>query len=268
MLTNFVNSIGSFLATGGIKLLTSAVLLVVCWKLIGLLIKFLKKNRHFNKIDEGAKGFLLSCISIILKVVLVLTVAANLGVPMTNIVAILGSCGLAIGLALQGSLSNFAGGLMILVFRPFRVGDYIESAGKEGTVKSVSLLYTTVTTTDNKDIIMPNGALTNAVITNFSAEESRRVDLEFAVAYDSDAERVKQVLLLLADKHEQVLKDPAPFARMTKHDQSALIFTLRVWTKKEDYWTVKFDLLEQVKAAFDKLEIQIPFPQMDVHIHE
>ncbi|MBQ4037822.1 MAG: mechanosensitive ion channel family protein [Clostridia bacterium] len=268
MIENFINSIGAFLATGGIKLLTSVVLLVVCWKLIGLLIKFLKKNRQFNKIDEGARGFLLSCISIILKVVLVLTVAANLGVPMTNIVAILGSCGLAIGLALQGSLANFAGGLMILVFHPFRVGDYIEASGKEGTVKSISLLYTTVTTIDNKDVIMPNGALTNAVITNFSAEDTRRVDLEFAVAYDSDAERVKQVLLLLADKHELVLKDPAPFARMTKHDQSALIFSLRVWSKKDDYWTVKFDLLEQVKTAFDKLEIQIPFPQMDVHIHE
>ncbi len=266
MLTNFLESLGGFLATSGIKLVTSLVLLVVCWKLIGFLINLLQKNRQFSKIDDGAKGFLLSCISIILRVILVLTVAANLGVPMTNVVALVGSCGLAIGLALQGSLANFAGGLMILVFRPFRVGDYIESSGKEGRVKSISILYTTLSTADNKDIIIPNGTLTNAVITNFTAEEVRRVDLEFSVAYDTDIERVKKVLLVLADQHDLVLKDPAPFARLTRQGDSALVFTLRAWCNKNDYWSVYLDLMEQVKEAFDKLEIQIPFPQMDVHM--
>ena len=266
MLTNFLESLGGFLATSGMKLLTSLVLLVIGWKLIGFLIKLVQNNRQFSKIDAGAKGFLINCVSIVLKVTLVLTVAANLGIPMTNVVALLGSCGLAVGLALQGSLANFAGGLMILIFHPFRVGDYIESSGKEGCVKSISILYTTLTTPDNKDIIIPNGSLTNAVITNYTAEDIRRVDMEFSVAYDTDIERVKKVLLVLADQHELVLKDPAPFARLTKHGESALVFTLRAWCNKGDYWSVYLDLTERVKEAFDKLEIQIPFPQVDVHM--
>ncbi len=267
MLANFLSAVGAFLATSGVRLVTSGVLLIVCWKLIGLLMSFLKKNNHFSKIEPGARSFLLSFISIILKLILILTVAANLGVPMTNVVALLGSCGLAIGLALQGSLSNFAGGLMILIFHPFRVGDYIESGGKEGVVKSISILYTTLTTLDNRDVIMPNGSLTNAIVTNYTAEDTRRVDLDFSVSADADVERIKKILLVLAEQHESVLGDPAPFARMTKRSEAGLIFTLRVWCKKEDYWTVNFDLQEQVKAAFEKLEIKTPYPQMDVHIH-
>jgi len=268
MFQGFLDSIGNFLATSGIKAISSLVLLVVCWKLIGFLLNLIRKNRHFDKIDEGAKGFLLTCVSVVLKVVLVLTVAANLGVPMTNVVAIVGSCGLAIGLALQGSLSNFAGGIMILIFHPFRVGDYIETSGKEGTVKAISLLSTTLTTADNKDVVIPNGTLINSIITNFSAEKKRRVDLEFTVAYATDTERVKKILMVLAEQHEKVLDDPAPTARLIQHGESSLVFSLRVWCKTEDFWAVKFDLLEQVKAAFDKLEIEIPFPQMDVHVHQ
>ena len=214
--------------------------------------------------DEGAKNFLLTCISTILKILLVLTVAANLGVPMTNVAAIIASCGVAIGLALQGSLSNFAGGLMILTFHPFRVGDYIESAGNSGTVKEISLMSTRLTTPDNKDVIIPNSALVAAVITNFSSQDTRRVDLEFPVALGTDEEKVKKVLLLMAEKHELVLKDPAPFARLTKHEEYALVFTLRVWTNNADYWTVRFDLLEQVYAAFKKVDIEIPRRQMNV----
>ncbi len=268
MFDTFLSSLGNFLATGGIKILFSLLLLIVCWKLIGFFMKLIQKNRHFSKIDAGAQGFLITCVSVVLKVVLVLTVAANLGVPMTNVVAIVGSCGLAIGLALQGSLSNFAGGVMLLIFHPFHVGDYIEAGGKEGTVKAVNLLSTTLTTPDNKDIIIPNGTLINSVITNFSTESERRVDLEFSVAYGTDTERVKKVLLLLAEKHEKVLSDPAPFARLSRQDTSALVFTLRVWCRSEDFWTVRFDLMEQTKDAFEKLQISVPFPQMDVHVHQ
>lgn len=268
MFTSILNSIGNFIANSGIKLLCSVILLIVCWKLIGVLIKMIKKNRSFAKIDEGAKGFILTLLGAILKTLLVLTVAANLGVPMTNVAAIVASCGLAIGLALQGSLSNFAGGIMILVFHPFRVGDYIESNGKEGTVKTVSLLSTTILTTDNRDIIIPNGTLINSVITNVSAEEERRVDIDFNVAYGTDADRVKKVLLLLAEQHEAVLPDPAPFARLTKQSETALTFTLRVWCKKENYWAVRTDLMEQVYAAFSKLEIKIPTSKVDVQLHQ
>jgi small conductance mechanosensitive channel len=258
----------TFVTGYGLKLVGSLVLLVVCWKLIGTLAKFIGKNKHFDKIDAGAKGFLITFVSVVLKVVLVLTVAANLGVPMTNVVAIVGSCGLAVGLALQGSLANFAGGIMLLIFRPFRVGNYIESSGKEGTVKEVSLLSTTLTTADNKDIVIPNGNLMNSIITNYSAEKTRRVDLEVNVSYSADTERVKKVLLVLAEKHELVLSDPAPVARMTKHGDSSLVFALRAWCLSENYWTVRFDLLEQIKEAFDKLEITIPYPQMEVRIKE
>ncbi|MBR2634697.1 MAG: mechanosensitive ion channel family protein [Clostridia bacterium] len=268
MLDSFIQSLGSFLATSGIKIICSLVLLVVCWKLIGILIKFLKKNKRFSKVDEGAKGFLLTCVSVVLKTLLVLTVAANLGIPMTNVAALVASCGLAVGLALQSSLSNFAGGLMILIFHPFHVGDFIESSGKEGTVKEISLLSTTLVTGDNKNIIVPNGSLINSIITNVSAEKTRRVDLNFSVAYGTDTERVKKVLSVLAEQHALTLSDPAPFARLTAQADSALIFTLRVWCKKEDYWTVYLDLQEQVKEAFEKLEIEIPFPQMDVHLHQ
>ena len=268
MLNSLLQKLGEFVANSGIKIVCSAVLLIVCWYLIGFLMKLIRKNRHFSKVDPGAQGFIITCVSVILKVVLVLTVAANLGVPMTNVVAIVGSCGLAIGLALQGSLSNFAGGVMLLIFHPFRVGDYIEAGGKEGTVKEINLLSSTLTTPDNKDIIIPNATLMNSVITNFSAEKTRRVDLEFTVAYGTDAERVKKILTVLAEQHALVLDDPAPFARLARQDSSALVFTLRVWCNREDYWTVRFDLLEQATSAFEKLQIRIPFPQMDVHVHQ
>lgn len=268
MLNSFFEQLGSFFAGSGIKILTSLILLVFCWKLIGFLIKTIQNNKAFSRIDQGARNFILTLLSIVLKVILVLTVAANLGVPMTNVAAILASCGLAIGLALQGSLSNFAGGIMILTFSPFRVGDFIESGGKEGTVKLISLLSTTITTPDNKDIIIPNGTLINSVITNFSSESERRVDLNFTVSYGSDTEKVKKVLLLLAEQHPLVLDEPAPFARLTENTDSALVFTLRVWCKREDFWTVRLDLLEQVNNAFTKLQILIPYPQMDVHLHQ
>ena len=268
MLKSFLESFGQFIADNGVKLICSLVLLVVCWYLVGVLLKLIRKDHHFSKVDPGAQGFLLSSISIILKVILILTIVAYLGVPMSNIVAVVGSCGLAIGLALQGSLSNFAGGIMLLTFHPFRVGDYIEADGKEGTVREINLMSSRLTTPDNKDVIIPNATLMNSVITNFSAEPTRRVDLEFSVAYGTDTERVKKVLTLLAQKHELVLQEPAPAARLCRQDPSALVFSLRVWCNRADYWTVRYDLLEQTKEAFETLRICVPLPQMDVHVHQ
>lgn len=267
MIKSFLNSLGEFIATSGIKIVCSVGLLVICWYLIGVLMKLIRKNRHFAKIDAGAQGFLITCVSVILKVVLVLTVAANLGVPMTNVVAIVGSCGLAIGLALQGSLSNFAGGIMLLIFHPFHVGDYIEAGGKEGTVKEINLLSSRLVTPDNKDVIIPNSTLMNSVITNYSAEETRRVDVEFAVAPGTDTDRIKKILLLIAEQHDMVLTDPAPAARLSRQEPTSSVFVLRVWCKRENYWTVKADLLEQTKEAFEKLQIAGPKPKMDVLIH-
>ena len=256
------------LISGGLKLLGAIVILVAGWYLIKWIEKFMKKGKGFRKMDETARSFLISTLSVILKIVLLFTVVATLGVNMTGLVTLLGSCGVAIGLALQGSLANFAGGILILLCRPFRVGDYIEVGGNAGTVKSISVLYTTITTVDNRDVVIPNGGLSNATVVNYSAEDLRRVDLDFSVAHGTDAERVKKVLLLIAEQQDGVMQIPAPFARMTAQDSSSLTFTLRAWVKKEDYWDVRFDLIEKVKSAFEKLDITVPFQQMDVHLHQ
>ena len=243
----FWDNLMPHLINGGLRLLGAIVIVAVGWYLIKWIERLLKKGKAFHKMEETARGFLISVISVALKVALIMTAVATLGVNMTGMVTLLGSCGVAIGLALQGSLANFAGGILILVCHPFRVGDFIESGGNIGTV---------------------NGGLSNATVINYSAEDLRRVDLDFNVDVDTDVERVKKVLLLLAERHELVLENPAPFARMTGRGDSSLTVTLRAWVKKDDYWQVRFDLLEQVKDAFEKLEIVVPFPQMDVHMHQ
>ena len=266
-MTEFLKNLMPHLVSGGLRLLGALAIIVIGWYLIKFAEKLFRKGKLFGKMEATARSFLISTISFILKVILIMTAIATLGVNMTGIVTLLGSCGVAIGLALQGSLANFAGGILILLCHPFRVGDYIEVGDKSGTVKSISILYTVLTTVDNRDVVMPNGSLSNATVVNFSSEENRRVDLDFNVSANADVDRVKKILLLVADQNKMVLKDPAPFARMTDRDASSLIITLRAWTKKEDYWDVRFDLLEKVKLAFEKLDIEVPYPQMDVHMH-
>ena len=185
---------------------------------------------------------------------------------MASLVTIVCSCAVAIGLALQGGLSNIAGGLMILIFKPFKVGDYISSNGLDGTVKSITMFYTTIVTVDNKVIQMPNGNLSNSNIINYSANPKRRVDINLSVAYSSDIDKVKKIINNVLDKEELILSEEERFVRLTKHDESALIFTLRVWTLTKDYWTVYFNILENIKKEFDKNKIEIPFNQLDVHM--
>ena len=171
-----------------------------------------------------------------------------------------------IGLALQGGLSNIAGGLMILIFKPFKVGDYIQTQGLEGTVKSITMFYTTITTIDNKVIQLPNGNLSNSNIVNFSYNKNRRVDLEISVSYNTDIEKVKKVINKIIENHELILQEEEKLIRLKTHADSALIFTLRVWTKTENYWSVYFDLMESIKKEFDKNKIEIPYKQIDVHL--
>jgi len=250
----------------GIKLLEALVLLVVGLKLVKWLKKWLKESPKLDKLDSGLRSFLVSFSSIILYALLIIVIASILGIPATSFITILASCGVAVGLALQGSLSNFAGGLMILFFRPFKVGDFIEASGETGIVQEITVVYTVLLTLDNKRITIPNGGLTNSVIKNYSSEELRRVDLTFNVAYGSDVEQVKGLIGKLAAAHPLALKEPAPFVRLSAHGDSALTFTTRVWCKNADYWDVYFDLTEGVKKAFDEKGIQIPYPQMDVHV--
>ena len=257
-----------FITTTGVKIIVSVVLLVIGLKLIKLLLKVVSKSEAFIKIDPSAQSFIRSFISIALKIILGVSLAGYLGLEMTSVLAVLASAGLALGLALQGALGNLAGGMMILIFKPFRVGDFIDANGDSGTVTDINIFYTVLNTVDNKRIMMPNGALTNASITNFSMEDKRRVDLKFTTDYSADVEKVKAILIKLASEHELTITEPIePFCRLGEHGDSSLVFVLRVWTLASDYWTVYFDLMEQVKVSFDQEGIEIPYPQMDVHLN-
>lgn len=262
----FVSVITQFATSFGIKLLGAILIFVAGIKLTSWIAKLIRTSPKLDKLDTSLRSFLTSFIRIALYIILVITVAMILGVPATSFITILASCGVAVGLALQGSLSNFAGGLMILFFKPFKVGDYIEAQGESGTVVDISVVYTELLTVDNKRITVPNGALTNSTIKNYSAEPLRRVDLSFSVAYDSNDETVKDIINNAIASHPMALKDPAPFVRLSQHGDSALIYTARIWVNNADYWTVYFDVLEKVKAEFDANGIAIPFPQMDVHV--
>ncbi len=250
----------------GLRILGSLLFLFIGSKLIKVLVKIIISSKEFQKIELSIQTFFKSFITITLNVILFVTVAAILGVDTTSMLALLGSAGLAIGLALQGSLGNIAGGVMIMVFKHFKVGDYIDTHKDAGTVQEITIFYTTLLTPDNRKIILPNGQLSNSSIINFSAQDTRRVDLLISVSYNSNIDDVVKILLDLADSHEMVLKEPAPMARLKEHADSALVFVFRVWCKRTDYWTVYFDMMENTKKSFDKKGIEIPYPQMDVHM--
>ena len=256
-----------YLAAAGIRIIGAIIILVVGLKLIKFFTRFLDRRKGLTGIDPGARSFISSFLSIALKIVLFLTVAATLGVPTANLIAIIGSAGLAIGLALQGSLRNVAGGLVILITHPFRVGDLIVTDGNpEAFVRDITVMYTTVLTRDNRRIIIPNGVLADSTVINLSAESQRRVDIEVNVPYDSDTEQVRAVLLDICAGHELILPDPPPFARIISHGESAIVFVVRAWCLTEHYDIVRCDLLELIKREFDRRGISFPFPQLDVHL--
>ena len=264
----FWNTLLKYLADGGIKLLFAILLLVVGLKLIQWLVRILSSSKLFEKVDENVRSFLKSVFKAMLYLLLFLTVAHTLGIPMTSFITILATAGAAIGLALQGGLSNLAGGVMLLMMHPFKAGDYVEVAGLSGTVRAIGIFYTVLVKPDNIVVTIPNGTITSASITNYSAEDIRRVDTVVSVAYDSDLEKVKKILLKIADENEQVLREPEPMARLDTMNSSSLDFVFRVWCKAADYWTVYFALRETIKKAFDANGISIPFPQMDIHVDQ
>ncbi len=251
-----------------LKLLAAVVVFVIGRILIKFIVKKIRNGKMFAKMETTVAHFLGNFINISLYIVLMVTIIAILGVPMASVIAVIASAGVAIGLALQGSLSNFAGGIMILLFHPFRVGHFIEASGFSGTVKDIDIFYTVINTPDNKDVTIPNGTIMAAPVTNYSVNDTRRVDLVFSVAYGTDAQKVIDLLLEEAGKHELALKDPAPFCRLTKQNSSSLDFTLRVWVEKDNYWQVNFDLLECINARFVAEGIEIPFNQVDVHVKQ
>ncbi len=247
-------------------IIKAAVVFAIGFLLIKLLMSFISKSKAFAKLDSGVQSFLKSLIRIILYVVLFIVVAGVFGIETASLITVLGSAGLAIGLALQGGLSNFAGGVIILIFKPFKIGDFITVAAGTGTVSAISIFYTTIVTPDNKSVTIPNGTLANGDVTNYSVHDTRRVDLDFSVSYSSDISKVKEILISTAKANSMVLSDPAPFVALSKQDSSALVFTLRTWCSGDNYWSVYFDLNEAVKRELDKNGIEIPFQQLDVHV--
>lgn len=251
-----------------IQLIIAIVILLVGLKVINTLVKMLRKSMNKGHVEAGVISFLCSLIKYALYFVLVMIILAQFGVTTGSVVAVLGSAGLTAGLALQGSLSNFAGGVLILVLKPFVVGDYIvnHSDGQEGTVYEITIFYTKLLTPDNRMILIPNGTLSNSSITNVSRMEKRRVDITVDVAYESDLARVKELLLRIAAEDSAVLESEPVNAFVSELGESGIQMGLRVWVKNEDYWTAKWRLTENVKNVFDENGISIPFPQMDVKI--
>ena len=254
-----------FAVTYGGRLIVALIILIVGFKLINFFTKKLMNAKVFVKLEGSARSFIKSLVGIIAKVLVCVVALSVMGVPMTSIITVIGSCGLAVGLALQGSLANIAGGLVLLLVKPFKVGDFIAAGDISGTVTEIGIFNTKVRTIDNRMIIVPNSTISNATVTNVTELPLRRVDLTFTAAYGDDIAAVKKTLLSVCERHDKILPDPAPFARVSGHKDSAIEYTVRAWCKTEDYWDVYFDLYEQVKAAFDEKGITIPFPQLDVH---
>ena len=250
----------------GGKIVAAILVFIIGCIIIRAVKKAIAKRNEKSKLDKTVQSFLKNAAVVLLYILLVLTVIGILGIPMTSIIAVLASCGLAVGLALQGALTNLAGGIMLLVFKPLRVGDYISASGAEGTVRDISLFYTTLTTIDNKRITVPNGDLMNTNVTNFSSEDLRRVDLDFKITNDCEQNLARGVLLKAAEETKGVLKDPVPFARLSAVDDDTFIFTVRAWCQSASYWDVYFDLLENCSRALGENGIDDPEERIAVRL--
>ena len=253
-----LTSIGDLFIDVAAKIILALLVWLIGKLIINKLLKLLENLKPLQKQDETLRKFLFNAVKVLLYVVLVVSIIGILGIPMASIIAVLASAGLAIGMALQGSLANFAGGIMLLIFRPFKVGDYIDAAGSEGTVKEINLFYTVLNTVDNKAISIPNGSLMNANVTNMSSEELRRVDLTFGCAKGEDIAKVQQVMMDVMYANDMVLKTPEPFARLSGGTNEAMEFTVRAWCKSEDYWTVYFDLNQTITEALGRAGVHAP----------
>ena len=265
-MTETTEKLLDMLITGGIKIIIACFIIIISFRLSTVIVNSIKKGKKFSKIDKNVQGFSMSFLSIAIKVIGLLIAASVVGIPTTSLITVVGSAGVAIGLALQGGLSNIAGGIMILLFKPFEVGDYVDTYGGSGTVRKIELFYTQIITPDNKKIMLPNGDLSNNPITNYSAMKTRRVDLRISVAYDSNIEKVKDIISKVIKKNELILPEEDVLIRVREHADSALIFDVRVWTAQDNYWPLYYDLMENIKNEFDKNKIEIPFNQLDVKI--
>jgi len=251
----------------GIQIVGAIIILIIGLWLIKKVTKMTLILMEKQDIDESLRPFLISLLTVTLKALLVISVMSKMGIEMTSFIAILGAAGLAVGMALSGTLQNFAGGVMILIFKPFKVGDFIEAQGHSGSVKAIQIFNTILTTPDNKTIIIPNGGLSTSSMINFSTQKTRRVDFVFGIGYGDDLDKAKAIIFDIINNDKRILKDPEPFVRLSELGDSSVNITTKTWVNAEDYWDVYFDILETVYKQFNDKGINIPFPQMDVHIH-
>ncbi|MGS2720680.1 mechanosensitive ion channel family protein [Paraglaciecola aestuariivivens] len=264
-MTHLVNT---YVIPWGINIVMAIAIYLIGKFIVGILVNIFGKVMARSKYDDMLVDFVQSIVHAVLMLFVIVAALDELGVNTTSMVAILGAAGLAIGLSLQGSLQNFASGVMLLVFRPFTAGNFVDAGGEMGTVKSIGIFTTTMTTGDNKEIIIPNGKIYGGNITNFSAKETRRIDMVVGISYDSDLKKAKAILNEMVEADERILKDPAPKVAVSELADSSVNFIVRPWVASGDYWPVKFDFTEAVKLRFDEEGIVIPYPQMDVHVHK
>ncbi len=253
-----MDQIKEMLVNAGGKIVTALLIAVVGMLLIKYLMKILRKLKSFEKLNQTLTRFLLNFIKWLLYVILVISVISVLGVPMAQVIAVLASAGVAVGLALQGALSNLAGGILLMIMRPFNVGDYVEAAGASGTVQAINLFYTVILTIDNKRITVPNGSLMNSNVTDFTAEPKRRVDLVFSCAKTEKPAEIQQCILDAVATSKYALPDPAPFAHISGGTNEAMEFTVRVWCNTENYWDLYFELNQSIVEAFAAKGVQAP----------
>ncbi len=252
--------------TYGTKILAGVATLVIGLYVVSLIMSAIRKMFEKSGVDPSLRSFLASLISILLKVIVYITALGMLGVEMTSFIAILGAAGLAVGLALSGTLQNFAGGVMILFFKPYKVGDFIEAQGYMGSVKEIQIFVTILTTPDNKTVLIPNGPLATDSMINFSTQATRRVDWTFGISYGDDVDKAYEVLKKLIAEDERIMKDPEPFMALHTLADSSVNIVVRVWAATGDYWPVHFSMNEKVYKQFPQNGLSFPFPQMDVHL--
>ena len=265
-LAGFLDTLISWCLNTGLKLVIALVVMVVSFRIVNLIARKIERRGSDARFDKTLMRTLAYIVKVGAKIVILTCLIGYVGIDTSGLAALVASLGVCAGLAVNGALSNLAGGVLIIVTRPFKIDDYIEAQGISGTVEDIHIVCTKIRTPDNKVVYVPNGTLSNGNIINYSEKPTRRVDFSFSVAYDSDVELVKNIVRDILISHELTLDEPECFVRVSEHGESAIVITARVWCESGDYWTVNYDVIESVKRAFDENRIKIPYSQLDVHV--
>ena len=264
--TNILNTVIGWVTSAGLRLLIALVLMLVSFKIVNFIARKIEKSGDKSKLDKTLARTFAYIFRLGMKCLIAICLIGFVGIDTSGLAALVVSLGACVGLALNGALSNLAGGILIILTRPFRVDDFIEAQGYSGTVEDIHITNTKIRTPDNKVVYIPNGPLSSGSVVNYSVNDTRRVDFTFSIAYSDDFEKAKRIVMDIFTSHALVLDDPAPMVRVSAHNSSSIDLVARAWVMSGDYWTVNFDVLEAVKTAFDREGIEIPFNQLDVHV--